>query len=42
MSAFLEELCAVLERHVQTSGSLPALSDNSKKTIRVTKPGWKK
>lgn len=29
-------------RHVQTSGSLPALSDNSKKTIRVSKTGGKK
>lgn len=48
--AFLNECCAAIERrwkeedmrHVQTSGSLPALSDNSKKTIRVTrKPGKK-
>lgn len=30
------------KRHVQTSGSLPALSNNTKKTIRVTrKPGKK-
>lgn len=29
-------------RHVQTSGSLPAVSDNGRKTIRVTrKPGKK-